>query len=333
MSSSHLYDRIVAYSPTGSGAIAVHRQLCQSIPGYELISYPPSIEWTPWRMRKLRARVPCTVHTSPDYGVWLVNKRDRFVATFHNYVLDRAMKAHSSVIQRIHYATDLRFYTRLALKRAARVTAVSRSTAELVREDLGFRGDIQVIPNSVDVDRFRPRPCDESQGKPRVLFCGNPTLRKGFHWLPAIARGIGEFAELACATGGRQTPLPTSDRLTILGSIKPAQMPDVYRSSSVFILPSVREGMSLALLEAMASGLPVVTWRIPSSCELLDRSGGGLLVEFGDVDGFIERIRWLLQNPAQAARMGQRNRDLAVADHRPETMASAYAALLTDSSG
>ena len=160
-----------------------------------------------------------------------------------------------------------------------------------------------------------------------MLFCATPSRRKGFHWLNAIAKGISDLAELACATGSRVTPAGDHDCLNLLGAVSPDALPELYRSASVFVLPSVREGMSLAQLEAMATGLPVVAWRVPSSVELLGDMQLDFLPELGDIDGFIERVRHLLRNPELALKLGTRNRNLMLSSHQPSAMAAAYSAL------
>jgi len=96
------------------------------------------------------------------------------------------------------------------------------------------------------------------------------------------------------------------------------------------VLPSIREGMSLAQLEAMASGLPVVAWRVPSSIELLGDIQNEFLADLGDVDGFIERVRWLLCNPERSRQIGARNRALMVSSHQPATMAEAYSKIFSE---
>jgi len=321
---------ITALVPEGSGAVRFHRQLATMLPGYSVCSYPSSFEYTPWRMRRLRPEPGGMVHTSPDHAIWVTPPDSPLVASFLNYVLDPQMRAHSTVAQRIHYMTDLRLFTHRALKRAAAVTAVSNATADLVRGDLGFSGPIHVIPTSVDSSVFSPIEEAAVRTTPRVLFCGTPSYRKGFHWLDAIAKGIRDIAELACATGNRALPPGDHSHLKLLGAIPPDTLPELYRSANVFVLPSVREGMSLAQLEAMATGLPVVAWRVPSSMELLGDVQSDLLAELGDVDGFIERVRWLVSNSDRASEIGRRNRDLVIRLHQPTDMSDAYAALFAE---
>jgi len=322
--------QITAVVPTGSGALVFHRQLADLLRGYDVLDYPPAWERTPWNLTRLRARAGRIVHMSPDHAAFATPSGSALVATFLNYVLDAGMRAHSSLAQRMHYLTDLRLFTRLGLRRATVVTAVSHATAQIVRDDLNYSGTIHVIPNSVDSGRFHPADESRPSRHRRVLFCATPSRRKGFHWLDAIAEGVSDLAELACATGSRVSLEGTGGRLVLLGAIQPENLPKLYRSADVFVLPSIREGMSLAQLEAMASGLPVVAWRVPSSIELLGDIQSEFLADLGDVDGFIERVRWLLCNPERSRQIGARNRALMVSSHQPATMAEAYSKIFSE---
>lgn len=241
------------------------------------------------------------------------------------------MRAHSTWSQRLHYSTDLRWLTRRALLRATEVTAVSQSTADLMRDDLGYKGRVHIIPNSVDCHRFRPDPA-RTEHLPRVLFCGTPSRRKGFHWLPAIARGLAGVAEIACATGTRESP-SSARGLSLLGAVPSTKMPSLYRSSDAFLLTSVREGMSLALLEAMATAIPVVGWDIPSSREALGPHQRSLLAPLGDLDGLVSRLRWVFDNPAASAVVGQVNRERTLVRHAPKDMANGYASVFAEIMG
>ena len=78
------------------------------------------------------------------------------IITFHNYILDHWMQSHSSPLQRLHYATDLRLWTQMAVNRANRITAVSNFTAKLVAQDLPVAAPIKVIYNGVDTGQFFP---------------------------------------------------------------------------------------------------------------------------------------------------------------------------------
>ncbi|ANX03469.1 hypothetical protein PG2T_04195 [Immundisolibacter cernigliae] len=255
-------------------------------------------------------------------------RRTPLVITFHNYVLDRVMRRYSSAVQRLHYATDLRLYTRMALRRAAAVTAVSNFTARLVREDLRFAGPIEVIPNGVDVGRFRPGDAPPQDGPLRVLFSGNLTRRKGADLLPEIARLAGPDVQIHYTTGARAgIGDPRWAGLHPQGRVPHDQMPTLYRRFDALLLPTVREGMSLALLEAMASGLVVVASDAASNPELIEPRAGGLLCPVGEPEAYADALRTLAADRERVRRMGQHNRQVVESRYTLERMVAGYLAV------
>jgi glycosyltransferase involved in cell wall biosynthesis len=253
------------------------------------------------------------------------------VITFHNYVLDRSMRRHSTLPQRIHYATDLRWFTRAALRRAVAVTAVSEFTARLVREDMRFNGPIEMIPNGVDVEQFRPDPTGSRPGPLQVLFSGNLTRRKGAHLLPEIARLAGPDVQVHYTTGARAGQAdPRWAGLHPVGRVPYAQMPELYRQFDVLLLPTVREGMSLALLEAMASGLAVVASDAASNPELVADGLGGYLCPVDEAEAYAAALRKLAANRSLAASMGLNNRRTVVDRYDRDVMLKRYETLFSD---
>lgn len=82
-----------------------------------------------------------------------------------------------------------------------------------------------------------------------------------------------------------------------------------YRAADVFVLPSSREGLPNALLEAMATGLPCIVSRLPGVTDaLIDHGVNGHLVPTGDVAALEEALRFLLEDPARAQELGRRAR-------------------------
>lgn len=323
---------ILSIVPRGSGAERVHRTLAACMDGYCLREYSPRLEYFPPLLSGFRFRGRKLTHVPPDHAVFVAPRGVPLVVTFHNYVIDAAMRRYSSAAQRVHYATDLRWYTRAALRRAARVTAVSRATAELVRTDLGYAGAIDVIPNGVDTEVFRPPAAPVPAAGPlRILFSGNPTRRKGAQWLAAIAARLASEAEIA-VTGGLRGGTAVAQRSGIraLASVAPAEMPDLYRRFDVLLLPSVREGMSLAVLEAMACGLAIVASDIPSSRELVDDGRGGLLCPVGDVQAFADSLDRLAGDPALRNAMGAHNRARVEREYTREQMVARYRRLFEE---
>jgi glycosyltransferase involved in cell wall biosynthesis len=83
-------------------------------------------------------------------------------------------------------------------------------------------------------------------------------------------------------------------------------IPDLCGAADAYLFPSFREGLSVALMEAMACGLPVVASRIRGNTDLIDEGKGGYLVDPRDAEGMAQAIKTLVANP-EAAAMGQYN--------------------------
>jgi glycosyltransferase involved in cell wall biosynthesis len=81
----------------------------------------------------------------------------------------------------------------------------------------------------------------------------------------------------------------------------------LFDAADVFVLPSYSEGFSLAILEAMFHGLPVITSRAGGSPDVVRDGDNGLVVEPGDVDGLGRAIERLLGDPTLRERIGRRN--------------------------
>ena len=316
----------------GNGAHVIHKQLELALPGYRVLSYHPL--WTLFPVcLPLVAPIkrPSLVHSTPDYAIFFARRKIPLVVTFHNYVLDPFMQRYSSKLQRIHYATTLRWFTRFAVKRADAVTAVSRFTASLVRSDLGYTGPLPVIYDGVDTDRFfPPRRSSFRRDGIRVLFSGNLTLRKGAPWLLPIARKLDKNIRIYYTTGLRtHRLLPSHSRLVPMGNVPHAEMPQRYQQMDLLVMPTVREGFGMAVAEAMACGLPVVASHCSSIPELIDDPQGGFLCPVGNADAFADRINMLAASEKLRREMGDYNRDKVVREFALRKMVDEYERLFS----
>jgi len=302
---------IVSPMATGSGAYVVHSLLERHIPGYRVAGYNPYWTLLPFLL-PLTASIKGAglIHTTPDYARFFYRKSIPLILTFHNYVLDRWMKPNSSRFQKIHYATDLLLWTRLAIQKAHTVTAVSRFTASLVEQELNFSRSVKIIYNGVDVNQFTPLSSSRSSPKDfRVFFSGNLSMRKGAHWLPSIADQLQKNIHIFYTQGLRTRNIFSSNTdLYSVGSVPPDDMPDRYRQMDILLMPSVREGFGLVVAEAMACGLPVVASNCSAIPELIDNGKGGFLCPVGDVEAFAKKINLLADSPNLRHEMGEYNR-------------------------
>ena len=193
---------------------------------------------------------------------------------------------------------------------------------------------VTLIPNAVDTERFRPSPTPSStNASPRVLCAGRLIERKGQHHLiEAVrqlrARGQNGFKVVLAGTGDGEAALKAQvardglgDVVQFLGYVPWQEMPELYAAVDLFVLPSYNEGMSVALLEAMASGLPAIVTPTGGTEELMD--GNGLVVPWADTAALTSALARLLSSPETRATMGRRSRELALQRTWPAT-AQAY---------
>ena len=295
----------------GNGAYVVHRMLEDYISGYRVAGYNPNWTLFPFILPAIvSTKGTDLIHTTPDYALFFYKKNIPMIITFQNYILDPWMQSHSSPLQRLHYTTDLRLWTQMAVNRADRITAVSHFTAQLVAQDLAVAAPIKVIYNGVNADLFFPAKQTHTEDNSiRVFFSGNLTHRKGAHWLPGISRLLHKKIKIYYTQGLRtRSALPDTPDLAPIGPVQFKDMPDRYRQMDMLLMPTVREGLSLAVMEAMACGLPVVASNCSSLSEQIDDGRGGFLCPVGDVKAFAEKINLLAESPGLRKEMGQYNR-------------------------
>jgi len=191
----------------------------------------------------------------------------------------------------------LRTLGRWTFTQADAVFCYTETDRDRVRE-LGVRSRIEVVPNGIDTERFTPEGPESElidAAGPAVLFVGR--LVEGKRPGDAV-RAIGRLREtrpgaelFLCGKGPLREELETlaakvgvSDAVHFLGHLPYDEMPRVYRAGDVLVLPSRAEGMPRTVIEAMASGLPVVASDLEQVAPVVERAG--VAVPVGDVAGF-----------------------------------------------
>lgn len=210
-----------------------------------------------------------------------------------------------------------RSWTRRVWRDAGSVVAVSEALRELALRTWP-EGGIDVVPNGVDLERFRPSdPRTASEcGARTILVVAQLIERKGIqHLIDALALcppGTRARWKLRlCGTGPYEGELRRrarvaglSEKVEFAGLVPHADLPSSYRDADLFVLPTLQEGLPLAMLEAMASGLPVVASGVGGIPTVIDNGRDGLLVPPGDVRGLADAMQRILSSDAEAARLG-----------------------------
>jgi glycosyltransferase involved in cell wall biosynthesis len=327
------FQNIISPMATGNGAYVIHCTLEKYITGYRVVPYHANWTFIPF-MLPIVAKITqaSLLHTVPSYAWFFCRKAIPLILSFQNYVLDSWMRPYSTWFQKIHYATDLKIWTKLAIRKAKKITAVSDFTAKLIKKDMQLSGPVKIIYNGVDTDYFTPSLSKKGiQEEISVFFSGNLTRRKGAHWLPEIAKYLNHDIKIYYTQGLRtRSVLPDLPNLKSIGPVSFQDMPKRYRQMDILLMPTVREGLSLSVLEAMACGLPVVASNCSSLPEQIDHGKGGFLCPIGDVNEFAEKINLLAESPMLRREMGGYNRAKVEQRFRVEQMVNEYRKLFSE---
>jgi glycosyltransferase involved in cell wall biosynthesis len=174
----------------------------------------------------------------------------------------------------------------------------------LKQRALQFLSDvsIDVISNGIDLDRFNPEEDSKSSEVLRLLTVGRLSITKRIDILIDTIRILHNDGYNVCFTiigGGKLekklkqivSEANLSDIVEITGRIDAEKMPQVYRQNDIFISASMQEGMSNAMLEAMASGLPIITTRCEGVEELI--KDNGFIAENAQAEKIAEAVKKL----------------------------------------
>jgi glycosyltransferase involved in cell wall biosynthesis len=201
---------------------------------------------------------------------------------------------------------------------ADRIIAKSKREIEMIHAVDRHVGCL-LIANGVDVDRFKPAHVVPDDGPLKLLCVARLIERKGQHHLiEAVKRltdqGIDVTLDLV-GTGDARSANETQaarlglgDRIRFLGYVPREEIARHYAAAHVFVLPSYNEGMSVALLEAMASRLAVVVTPTGGTQELVEDGVTGKIFNWADVDHLTTLLRGLAVDRSTVRRMGEASR-------------------------
>jgi glycosyltransferase involved in cell wall biosynthesis len=234
---------------------------------------------------------------------------------------------------------------RLARRWASDYVAVSAETKEAMVRLLGLSEEkVTVVCNGVDVRRY-PRPIDRDRVRHRLGFNSNAKLlitvgtlktQKGHRYLIEAAIGVVQqypnthFLFVGDGTlrpelQAQTDALGLSDKIHFLGSRR--DVSELLTASDLFVLPSLWEGMSMALLEAMSAAKPIVATAVSGTDQVMIHEETGILVPPGDAAELARAIVGLLSDPARARGMGEAARRRVEANFSMEKQAAEYLAL------
>jgi glycosyltransferase involved in cell wall biosynthesis len=236
-----------------------------------------------------------------------------------------AAQAYAPTVATLHdHGTNCSAELRGLYSHLAGAVAVSAAIARQLRDDLGVpAAAIHRIRNGVDLPPHVTSPVDRSP--PALGAVGALAYHKGFDLLvEAVSRLNRRGRRLRLFIAGQGPALPRLERearglpVTFLGQCR--DVPALLREIDLFCLPSRREGMPLALLEAMAHGLPCVSTAVGDVPEAVGPDA--LVVPTDDVDALVAAVERLLDDPGLRRDLGRRARLRALRDFDAERMVS-----------
>lgn len=203
-------------------------------------------------------------------------------------------------------------------KNADTVIAKCAAEAKMIL-DINPDVKISIIPNGVDAEQYFPGEPIPDKGPLKLLCVARLIKRKGQHQLiEAVSKiadqGVDLMLDLVGSGDAEEEyralveSFQVQDRINFRGYISREEIRDCYAHAHVFVLPSYNEGMSVATLEAMACGLPVIVSRTPGTEELVEEGQNGFTFEWGDIDTLINHLLILDSDRALARQMAQESR-------------------------
>jgi glycosyltransferase involved in cell wall biosynthesis len=240
-------------------------------------------------------------------------------------------------LDRIHRIT--RPIRRLILRNASAIIANDEGLAN--RSMAADPYPVSVIPNGVDTDYFIPAKHGSHVDGYRILFVGRFAVQKNlFYLLDQCSKVKSAFAgkvSLRMVGDGPQmhelrrhaAKVGLEDSVIWYGWAQKDQLRELYATSSCFVNPSLYEGMPNTVLEAMASGLPLVTSDVPGNNTLVQDGENGYIFDLQKPDSLFDALARLIQDPEGASRMGNRGRQSAVDNYSWDRIAERFGKFLS----
>lgn len=208
-----------------------------------------------------------------------------------------------------------RFLSPYIWKKSLLTIANSQSLRDLAYKT-SQKKKIDIIYNGIDLERYTNN-FDIKMSPPQIIAVGRLNKIKGFDLLIQAVAGIKSPCLLIIAGDGPEKEnlenlakiLGVENKVVLLGRLEKTQLINFYQESSIFCMSSYNEGMSNAMLEAIACGLPIVTTQVGGAAELV--KGNGTIVPCGDSFALQAALETLLENPERMKQYSERSLQIA----------------------
>lgn len=190
------------------------------------------------------------------------------------------------------------------VKYATRIISATKDMAKKLAQDYG-RKDVVIIENGVNSSEFEnAKAKDLAYEKPRVIFVGRIDENKGVEYLIKAFLQVRKNRKSASLLIVGDGPLKkklenkygSMNDIHFLGRIPHEEISEYLAACNLFALPSIFEGQGLVLMEALASGLPIIASDLSGISELIVDGKNGMLTKAGDENELAEKIELILDD-------------------------------------
>lgn len=267
--------------------------------------------WEQFDLARFNGGAHLSLFHSPQFNIPLMSGTPQ-VTTIHDCAYAKYPEEFSSLADRLFYA----FMFRVALAKSKRIIAVSRATKDdLVARFRQAEGKILVVHESVDEEFWREPDAGEADkvnsrygvNGDYLLFVGIARPRKNLDRIlrafAAAKKRLSSTLKLVIAgpretrfidVGKRAKELGIGTSVVQTGNVTDSELRCLYRSALCLVFPTLYEGFGLPILEAMASGTPVITSQRPAHEEIA--GDGALLVDPVHTEGLTQAILRIVQD-------------------------------------
>ena len=220
------------------------------------------------------------------------------ITTCHGCVHDNNLNPYKNFAQKAYHYFWVRKLEALAFKNSTSITTVSRYTNNAIKQVFELE-NTKTIPNWINEDAYH-EPKGKIPHKPfRLLFLGQPSVRKGADLLPEIMKNLGEGFRLFYTSKQNAYDFGLSKLSNTVSLGWSTNIKDIQKwidQSDVLIFPSRMEGMPLAVLEAMARGLPIICTNSSSLPEIVENNINGIICQIDDINKIVQSIQYMQKN-------------------------------------
>jgi len=217
------------------------------------------------------------------------NASGKKILTIHGIFSHQVEKLHNKTTSKI--ATN---FEKEALEWANAITVVSKDAFNHYKK-LGL--NVHHIPNSIDLNSFPTK--SDRRYKKQIIFAGRLSLEKGIDVLCELIEILPLDINLVILGSGPQENLIKNinkSNVTYLGYLSKNETISLIRGSDMLIQPSLIEGISSTILEAMACKVPVITTNVGGNKEIIEHKKNGILIEPNNSKNLLDEILNLFNN-------------------------------------